>query len=162
MSPACYLCRKAQTSQPQVTPGLVLDAIRRIGLPRLAVHIQPQGKTLVNFDTNFYVTPQPFGRTITLLGQSVDVEATPTGYTWLHGDGTSATTTNPGGPYPTLDVTYAYRTAGSVAPYVQVTYSARFRVGGGGWQQIPGTVTVDGPPTNLVVAEGTGVLSGDY
>ncbi|HET7414972.1 MAG TPA: hypothetical protein VFI97_04675, partial [Arthrobacter sp.] len=73
----------AQTPTPRVTPGLVLNAIRRIGLPKLAVHIQPQGKTLVNFDTNFYVDPQQFSRTITLLGQSVDVEATPTGYTWL-------------------------------------------------------------------------------
>jgi hypothetical protein len=152
----------AQTPRPQVTPGLVLDAIRRIGLPRLSVHIQPQGKTLVNFDTNFYVDPQRFSRTITLLGQSVDVEATPAGYTWRHGDGTSATTTEPGAPYPDLAVTYAYQQAATVAPSVQVTYTARFRVGGGAWQQIPGTVTVDGPPTTLAVVEGTGVLSGDH
>ena len=152
----------AQTPKPQVTPGLVLNAIRRIGLPQLSVHIQPQGKTLVNFDTNFYVDPQQFNRTLTLLGQSVDVEATPTGYTWLHGDGTSATTTDPGAPYPELAVTYAYPTAATVAPSVQVTYTARFRVGGGAWQQIPGTVTVDGPPTNLLVVEGTGVLSGEH
>jgi hypothetical protein len=152
----------AQTPKPQVTPGLVLNAIRRIGLPQLSVHIQPQGKTLVNFDTNFYVDPQQFSRTLTLLGQSVDVEATPTGYTWRHGDGTSATTTDPGAPYPDLAVTYAYSTAATVAPSVQVTYTARFRVGGGAWQQIPGTVTVDGPPTNLLVVEGTGVLSGEH
>ncbi|HET8559825.1 MAG TPA: hypothetical protein VFL69_04860, partial [Marmoricola sp.] len=138
------------------------NAIRRIGLPQLSVHIQPQGKTLVNFDTNFYVDPQQFSRTLTLLGQSVDVEATPTGYTWLHGDGTSATTTEPGEPYPDLGVTYAYPQAETVAPSVQVTYTARFRVGGGAWQQIPGTVTVEGPPTNLAVVEGTGVLSGDH
>ena len=140
----------------------MLDAIRRIGLPRLTVHIQPQGKTLVNFDTNFYVSPQQFARTITLLGQSVEVEATPTGYTWLHGDGTSATTTGPGAAYPDLAVTYAYPAAATVAPSVQVGYTARFRVEGGAWQQIPGTVTVDGPPTILAVVEGTGVLSGEH
>ena len=139
----------------------MLDAIRRIGLPRLTVHIQPQGKTLVNFDTNFYVSPQQFTRTITLLGQSVEVEATPTGYTWLHGDGTSATTTGPGAAYPDLAVTYAYPTAATVAPSVQVGYTARFRVEGGAWQQIPGTVIVDGPPTSLAVVEGTGLLSGE-
>lgn len=152
----------AQTPQPQVTPGLVLNAIRRIGLPKLAVRIQPQGKTLVNFDTNFYVTPQPFERTITLLGRSVDVEATPTQYTWLHGDGTSTSTAEPGAPYPDLSVTYAYPHSGTVTPSVQVIYSARFRVEGGAWQQIPETVTVDGPPGSLQVVEGTGVLSGDY
>lgn len=49
-----------------------------------------------------------------------------------------------------------------MAPWVQVTYTARFRVGGGAWQQIPGTVTVDGPPTTLAVVEGTAVLSGEH
>ena len=152
----------ADTPQPQITPGLVLTELKRIGLPQLTVQIQPAGKTLVNFDTNFYVIPQPFNRTITLLGRSVDVEATPTEYTWLHGDGTSATTTEPGAPYPDLAVTYAYQHAGTVAPSVRVTYAARFRVEGGAWQQIPDTVTVDGPPGSLQVSEGTGVLSGDY
>jgi hypothetical protein len=151
----------AQTPKPQITPGLVLTAIRRIGLPKLTVQIQPAGKTLVNFDTNFFVTPQPFTRTVTLLGRSVEVEATPTQYTWLHGDGTSSTTTGPGAPYPDLDVTYAYRQVATVTPSVQVTYTARFRVEGGAWQQIPQTVSVDGPPTSLRVVEGTAVLSGD-
>jgi hypothetical protein len=49
----------------------------------------------------------------------------------------------------------------TVTPSVQVTYTARFRVEGGAWQQIPQTVTVDGPPTSLRVVEGTAVLSGD-
>jgi hypothetical protein len=152
----------AQLQLHQVAPGMVLTAIKQFGLPNLAGHRQPEGKTLVNFDTNFYVTPQPFTRTITLLGRSVDVEATPTQYTWLHGDGTSTATTGPGAPYPDLTVTYAYQHAGMVAPSVQVTYAARFRVEGGAWQQIPETVTVDGPVSSLQVVEGTGVLSGDY
>ena len=152
----------AQTPQPQITPGLVLSEIRRIGLPKLEVHIQPEGKTLVNFATNFYVTPQPFTLTITLLGRSVEVEATPTQYTWVHGDGTNTTTTDPGAPYPQLDITYAYQQTATVAPSVRVTYQARFRVEGGGWQQIPDTVTVDGPPASLQIVEGTAVLSGDH
>ena len=90
------------------------------------------------------------------------MEATPTQYTWLHGDGTQASTTSPGAPYPELAVTYAYQQAQTVTPSVRVTYQARFRVEGGGWQQIPETVTVDGPPTSLRVVEGTAVLSGDH
>ena len=83
------------TPKPQVTPGLVLTALRRLGLPSLEARTQPEDKTLVNFATIFYATPQPFTRTITLLGQSVDVEATPSSYTWHYGDGTSTTTSTP-------------------------------------------------------------------
>jgi hypothetical protein len=45
---------------------------------------------------------------------------------------------------------------------VDVTYSARFRVNGGTWQDIPETVTIAGPETVLRVAEATPVLSGRY
>ena len=146
-----------------MTPGLVLEAIRRLGLPALEAHTQPRDKTLVNFATIFYTEPQRFSRTITLLGQRVDVEATPTRFTWHHGDGTSATTTGPGAPYPSKDITYDYTHAHvTVRPSVDVTYAARFRVNGGAWRGIPETVTIAGPPSQLRVSEATAVLSGQY
>src|SRR3712207_410040 len=74
---------------PTVTPGQVLEAIRRVGLPELPTVVQPAGKTLVNFDTNFYTEPQPVTLSLTLLGQAVQVEATPATYRWDFGDGTS-------------------------------------------------------------------------
>ena len=98
----------AATPKPQVTPGLVLTELRRIGLPSLQARTQPRDKTLVNFATIFYAEPQTFTRTLTLLGQSVDVEATPTSFTWHYGDGSSATTSTPGAPYPAKDVTHSY------------------------------------------------------
>ncbi|MGN6129660.1 MAG: hypothetical protein ACTHOK_04895 [Nocardioidaceae bacterium] len=146
-----------------MTPALVLEALRRVGLPALETHTQPEDKTLINFDTIFYAEPQTFDRTLTLLGQSVDVEATPTSYTWHHGDGTATTTSEPGAPYPSKDITYRYAHAHTtVQPSVDVTYSARFRVNGGAWQDIPDTVTIAGPPTELRVSEATAVLSGQY
>ena len=146
-----------------MTPGLVLTALRRLGLPSLEARTQPEDKTLVNFATIFYATPQPFTRTITLLGQSVDVEATPSSFTWHYGDGTSTTTSTPGAPYPAKDVTHNYVDAHTtVQTSVDVTYSARFRVGNGGWQDIPETVTIAGPATALRISEATAVLSGDY
>jgi hypothetical protein len=45
---------------------------------------------------------------------------------------------------------------------VAVTYSARFRVDGGAWQDVDGTVTIDGPPASLRIAEATAVLSGNH
>jgi len=49
-----------------------------------------------------------------------------------------------------------------VQPSVDVTYTARFRVNGGAWRDVPGTVTITGPATGLRVSEATAVLSGDY
>ncbi len=124
---------------------------------------QPEDKTLVNFATIFYAKPVPFTRTITLLGQRVDVEARPSSYTWHHGDGSSARTSTPGAPYPAMDVTHSYLDAHTtVQTSVDVTYTARFRVGNGGWQDIAETVTIAGPASPLRISEATAVLSGDY
>ncbi len=148
---------------PQVTPGLVLTAMRRIGLPSLHVHTQPEEKTLVNFDTIFYADPAVVTRDLTLLGQGVRIEATPQSFTWHYGDGTSATTTDPGAPYPAKDIVHRYADAHvTVRTSVDVTYAGRFQVSGGPWQAIPGTVTITGPADPLRVSEATPVLSGDY
>ncbi|HYO39410.1 MAG TPA: hypothetical protein VER39_07125 [Nocardioidaceae bacterium] len=148
---------------PQVTPGMVLTAMQRVGLPSLHVHTQPEDKTLVNFDTIFYADPTAVTRDLTLLGQSVRIEATPRSFTWHYGDGTSATTTEPGAPYPAKDVVHRYTDAHvTVRTSVDVTYSGRFQVAGGPWQAIPGTVTIAGPPDALRISEATPVLSGDY
>ena len=153
----------ADTPQPQVTPVLVLNAIRRIGLPELTAQTQPADKTLVNFATIFYAEPQPFTRSTTLLGQSVDIEATPSQYTWHHGDGTTDSTATPGAPYPSKEITYSYTDAHTtVTPRVDVTYTARFRVNGGAWQDINETVTITGPTSNLRISEATAVLSGEH
>jgi hypothetical protein len=140
----------------------VLAELKRIGLPSLQARTQPRDKTLVNFDTIFYAEPQPFVRTITLLGRSVDVEANPTTFTWHYGDGTATTTSTPGAPYPAKDVTHSYTDAHTtVRTSVDVTYAARFRVGNGDWQDIPETVTIAGPGGALRISEATAVLSGD-
>ena len=148
---------------PTVTPALVLTALQRMGLPSLQAVSQPEDKTLVNFETIFYTEPLQFTRTITLLGQSVDVEATPSEYTWHHGDGTTATTSTPGAPYPAKEITHSYLDAEvTVGHSVDVTYTARFRVEGGDWQGIDETVTIAGPPTALRISEATPLLSGEY
>jgi hypothetical protein len=147
----------------RVTPGMVLEEIRRIGLPTLEARTQPEGKTLVNFDTIFYTEAQPFTTTVRLLGRSVDIEARPTGYTWHHGDGSVTRTGEPGAPYPAMDITHRYQRANTtVRPRVDVTYAARFRVAGGGWQDIDETVTIPGPEGSLEIREASPKLSGDY
>ena len=147
----------------RITPALVLNEIRRIGLPVLRARTQPEDKTLVNFDTIFYTEATPFTATVRLLGRQVDIEAEPIRYTWHHGDGTTTTTTSPGAPYPSKEITYRYADAHTTVTHrVDVTYSARFRVDGGTWQGIDETVDVSGTEGMLRVTEAAPVLSGNY
>jgi hypothetical protein len=146
---------------PQVTGGLVLRAFQRIPVPHLRSQTQPDNKTLVNFDTIFYVDAQQFRRSVTLLGRRVTLDITPSRFTWDHGDGTSTTTSDPGAKYPSKDVVYRYQKAHrTVAHHVTIVWTARYRVGNGGWQPVPGTVTTTGPASDLRIAEATPVLTG--
>ncbi|MDQ6641439.1 MAG: hypothetical protein M3Y66_02980 [Actinomycetota bacterium] len=151
----------AAPAAPQVTGGLVLQAFQRIPVPHLRSQTQPDNKTLVNFDTIFYVDARQFRRTVMLLGRRVTLDISPSTFTWHHGDGSSASTTVPGARYPNKDVVYRYQKAHrTVAHNVTILWTARYRVGNGGWQPVPGTVTTVGPATNLRIAEATPVLSG--
>ncbi len=143
-----------------MTPGRVLQAVREIGLPSLRLTVQPGGETLVNLDTILSTSEPDFARSLTLLGSTVDLEASPTSYTWHHGDGTTQTTTIPGAPYPAKDITHRYtRPAKDVRLRVDATYEVRFRIDGGPWQTLADTITATGPATSLDVREARPVLT---
>lgn len=152
---------KPPVPRPQVTPGLVAQAFARIPLPTYASISQPAGKTLVNFDTIFYAKATSFTRTITLLGQRVELQIAPRSYRWDFGDGTRLTTTVPGAPYPSKQVVHRYEKAHvTVSHRVTVVWGATFRLNGGPAQPVPGTVTKVGPATRIRISEATPVLSG--
>ncbi|WP_156388805.1 hypothetical protein [Nocardioides sp. Root151] len=151
--------------QQQITQVMVLRALQRITLPKPAIVIQPPGgKTLVNFETIFHTDAKPFVRSVRLLGIRVDLEITPTSYTWTHGDGTTQTTSGPGVAFDaslpmTAYVSHEYVDAHvTVKPQVSTTYSARFRVRGGPWRDVSGTVTSEGSSVPLRVVEGKPTL----
>ena len=151
----------APVAAPALTAGRVLQAFQRIPLPHLRSVTQPDNKTLVNFDTIFYVDADQFQRTLTLLGRRVTLAITPSSFTWNHGDGTSSVTSTPGAPYPSKDVVYRYQEAHrTVAHSVTIVWTARYRVGNGPWQDVPGSVNTTGPATDLRIAEATPVLTG--
>jgi hypothetical protein len=145
-----------------ITPAMVRREFERLSWPTARLRVQPpDGQTLVNFDTNFFTdNTEPTTRTITLLGQQVTIEATPTEYTWHFGDGDSSTTTSPGAAYPALDVTHSYTDTAEVSPSVDTTYQGRYRVNNDGWQTIPGSLTVGGEAVALQVRSASPRLVG--
>lgn len=156
-------CPASQTyAEPVLTTGLLRRAFAELPLPAGELVVQPpDGITLVNFDTNFYTTStRPIARTVTLLGQRVTLEATPARFHWDFDDGRTLSTDDPGAPYPRLDVTHNYLRTGTYRPSLSTTYTGRFRVGGGAWQEIPGTVRIDGTGEALRAIEAEPKLVG--
>jgi hypothetical protein len=143
------------------TPGLVAAAFRRLPLPEAELVIQPpNGRTLVNFDTNFYTEQGELTRTVTLLGRQVELRIWPASFGWRFGDGKAEQSTSPGAAYPDLEITHNYAHKGRVSPSVDTTYAAQFRVDGGPWRDVAGTVTIPGSPQQLRVVEARPVLVG--
>ncbi len=149
-------------SAPVVTTDLVTRAFRRIPLPASDLGIQPPGgKTLVNFETNFFTADgQPFTRTLRLLGQRVELRIWAESWTWHYGDGESETTTSPGARFPDLEITHNYLAKQTYQPRVDTTYAAEWRVGSGSWQPVSGTATITGEPVGLRAIEARPTLVG--
>jgi hypothetical protein len=146
---------------PRLTIGMIANAFQRIPLPPSRLNIQPPGgKTLVNFDTNFYTEDQSFDRTVRLLGQRIDLRITVGSYTWHFDDGAKLTTDDPGTPFPKLTITHSYLQTGAYAPTLDTTYVADYRVNGGGWHTVPGSVTIEGSPERLDAVEARPILVG--
>lgn len=135
-------------------------AFHRLRWPSAPLVVQPPGgEVLVNGDTIFHTTLDgPEQQTVTLLTSEVMIEATPVSYRWTFGDGAEVTTRGPGAPYPSTDVVHRYLRAERFAASVAVTYEGRFRVPGGDWTPIEGTLEVPGDAVALVAREARPVL----
>ncbi len=159
--PFAFCAEPEDPTSTEITPGMVAAALKVVPLPPSVLQVQPaNGRTLVNFDTNFFTGTRAFDVTITLLSQRVDLHIVPSAFGWRFGDGESLVTSEPGAPYPDLDVTHRYLEKGKVAPSVDTTYTAEFRVDGGAWEDVPGSVTIAGAPVDLEVLTATPTLVG--
>lgn len=143
----------------EVTSAMVLRALRRVGVPEPVLVVSPPGgRTLVNLETIFSTEVEPFTASVRLVGRRVDVRVEPVGFVWSHGDGTSQRSDFAGRSYAegvawSEYLTHAYSVAGVVRAGVSVEYAARFRVDGGRWREVEGTVRVAGEPVELRVVE---------
>ncbi len=134
---------------------LIIRQFKRIAWPSSKLVVQPRGgRTLVNFETNFY-TPdhRSIDQSVTVAGQSVVIRAVPVSYAYLFGDGDSTTTASPGSPHPDLEITHAYARTGGVVVRVDTTYAGEYRIGQGEWTSIPDTLTVEGAGQDLEIVE---------
>lgn len=134
---------------------LIVREFKRIEWPSSRLVVQPPGgKTLVNFETNFYtLDKRVVSQEVTVANQRVTIRAVPTTYTFDFGDETSTATPSPGSPHPNLEITHAYAQPGDVAVSLDTTYSGEYRIGDGDWVAIAETLTVPGEPQELEIVE---------
>ena len=135
-------------------PAFTAEDFRRLPLTPLPLTIQPdRTEHLVNMPTIVYTTPTTQLLTADLLGYPVEVEATPTTYTWDFDDGTIWTTTSPGAPYPHHDITHTYPRTGTWTITLTTTWTGHYRLTGTTtWHPITGTATTTttAPPLTTV------------
>ena len=125
---------------------------------------QPPGaQVIISKAFIVYTNPNPRYQTTTILGTTVEVEFTPTSYTWNWGDNTTLTTTDPGHPYPHQPVTHHYQhTAKNITTTLTTTWTTRYRPAGDqNWRTIDGTITTTETSTPYDLVRITSYLTDD-
>jgi hypothetical protein len=152
---------------------MVRDEAQRL-LPHPAIGVAPPGHvTLVDIETVLWVNTaarRDLG-TVTVLGQRVDLRAHVVHVDWRFGDGSTATVSGPGRAYSddhpcdTAECDgyfgHTYLDTGAVTINAAITWTGEFRVAGGGWQPIPGTVTAAATATTIDVKQARAILVPD-
>jgi hypothetical protein len=124
-------------------PVVTEEQFRTLKILSPPPHRQPAtGDVLVN--KPLIVFTEDVERTFrtSLFGMGIDVVATPLEYTWDFGDGTTLTTTSPGEPYPSFELTHDYAEAMTATVTLTTTWEGRYRVDedpDGEWRDIDGT-----------------------
>jgi hypothetical protein len=149
-----YLCigDADPNEPPPVVPVLTAKDFQRLPLPASPIVVQPpNGRTLVNVPTNLYADSDTVTLPTTILGQPVQVRATPQEFRWVYGDGKSLATEDPGAPYPELRTAHVYKEAGEQRVQLTTVYGGEYSVNGGPWLPVDGVATVVSPGSTLEV-----------
>ncbi len=147
-----YQCTDSDNNTEALREKIIWE-FQRVQPDISAPKTQPADSAIVNFDEIFFSDAKSEYTKLTLLGNHVILRITPTHFEWKFGDNTELSTADPGKPYPEQTVTHKYRSTGDVHVLVEVTYSGRYSVNGGPFQQIDGTVTRQSPLARLHVYE---------
>ncbi len=130
-------------------PAIVQRDFKRVVVLKGVAEVSPKPDTLVNIPTIFTTrTPPSYDIPLNLLGIFFFFTATAERYTWHFGDGTSASTSAPGGR-----AEHEYRKAASRQAYVVIEWSGTFRINGGAAQTINGRATTTGDPIAVDVKQ---------
>lgn len=144
---------------PAARPVTITD-LAQFAPEQIAVTGEPDNLGIAGMPMNFVAVATTHTRTGTLFGAPVTVRFTPTGYSFVHGDGTTSTTTVGGQTWSALGQTpftptatsHIYEDRGTYRARVSVTYAAEVDLGAG-WFTVPGELAIDGPDRDVRIFE---------
>jgi hypothetical protein len=142
-------------------PDVTMDDLASFRPAAPTAFSEPAGVGIAGMPTNLVVTASTHTVTGDLFGYAVTVRFTPTAYVFHHGDGTSERTTTPGASWASLGqaqftptaTSHTYTARGTYTVTASTEYVAHVDFGGG-WRDVPGTLTVTsgGYPVRIVEA----------
>lgn len=158
---------------PVVLPGdprVHLSDLANFRPAQPAMKMQPDGWSIVGLETNVYAVAKQNAQSGTLLGKPAQVRFTPVGFAWNYGDGTKVHTVSAGyewesgraGEFAQTPTSHIYSEKGTYVVRVTVVYSAQYRFDGDRWRAVPGTLSVDTSPREVLVTGVTTVLENPH
>ncbi|EXF25750.1 hypothetical protein BG28_09955 [Nesterenkonia sp. AN1] len=142
-------------------PGAVEEAFVTLPIAGGSVEFEPDllGFGYRNRHTHMFADVETQTLNQTLLGIPVEIRVNPQSFQWNYGDGASRATYEPGEPMPeswqgetvvktnqeTL-TSHVYTETGRFPVSLATTFVGEYRVGGGPWIVIPGSVDVQASP----------------
>jgi hypothetical protein len=128
--------------------------------------MEPDGWVVVGLPANVYSIVGTQIVAGELLGQSADVRFTPVAWQWNYGDGTAATLPTRGGTWAALGLrefdatptSHIYQRAGSYTIRLSIVYRAEYRIAGGPFTPIAGTITLPANELHITASGAKTVL----
>ena len=128
--------------------------------------MEPDGWVVVGLPANIYSIVDTQIVAGELLGQSADVRFTPVAWQWNYGDGTVATLPTRGGTWAALGLrefdatptSHIYQRAGSYTIRLSIVYRAEYRIAGGPFTPIAGTITLPANELHITASGAKTVL----
>jgi hypothetical protein len=128
--------------------------------------MEPDGWVVVGLPANIYSSVDTQIVPGQLLGQSADVRFTPISWRWSYGDGATATLPTKGGSWAALGLrefdptptSHIYEQAGNYTIRLSIVYRAEYRIAGGPFTAIAGTLTLPANELHITASGAKTVL----
>jgi len=128
--------------------------------------MEPDGWVVVGLPANIYSIVDRQIVPGELLGQSADVRFTPVAWHWSYGDGATATLATKGGTWAALGLdefdatptSHVYKRAGSYTIRLSISFRAEYRIAGGPFVPIVGTITLPANELHITASGAKTVL----
>lgn len=153
-TPQGYRCvpssEVGEVTEEPVTITVTLSDFKSMPVEPLQANAGPaEGWLPVHMTNVLHTDPETQELSTELLGTPVAIRATPVSFHWDLGDGNTITTTNPGEPFPSEQVSATYSQEGWYDITLTTTFSGQFSVASGEWQDIVGTIEITSDPVPI-------------